>query len=155
MLSAFGVRGDLKIEPLAPDKTFAPGRSVFVGKMEFKVERVRRATRFRYLKLAGIDNREAALNYRGEYLQAPESSLEAPGEDTYYHFQLIGLRVITTGGEELGEISRIITTGANEVLVVRDGTEELLVPMIEDVVREVDVEGGRMVIEPIPGLLPD
>jgi 16S rRNA processing protein RimM len=46
-----------------------------------------------------------------------------------------------------------MTTGANEVFVLQNGKKELLIPAIEDVVREVDVEGGRMVIEPIPGLL--
>ena len=153
MLSAFGARGDLKIEPLAPDNVFAPGRSVFTGQIERKIERVRRADRFRHVKFVGVDNREQAAELRGLYLQAPESSLHPPGEDTYYHYQLIGLLVVTTSGEELGEITDIVTTGANEVFVVRGPRRELLIPAIEDVVREVDVGGGRMVIEPIPGLL--
>ena len=155
MLSAFGVRGELKIEPLAPDNVFAPGRTVFTGQTERKIERVRRADRFRHVKFAGIDNREQAAELCGLYLQAPESTLEPPGDDTYYHFQLIGLHVITTSGENLGEITDIITTGANEVFAVRGPRGELLIPSIEDVVRKVDVGGGLMVIEPIPGLLPD
>ena len=153
MLSAFGVRGDLKIEPLAPDNVFAPGRTVFTGQTERKIERVRRADRFRHLKFVDIDNREQAAELRGLYLLAPESSLDPPDDDTFYHFQLIGLRVVTTSGEDLGEITDIMTTGANEVFVLQNGKKELLIPAIEDVVREVDVEGGRMVIEPIPGLL--
>ncbi len=155
MLSAFGVRGDLKIEPLGPDTVFHPGRSVFTGDTERKIERVRRADRFRHVKFVGVDNREQAAELRGLYLQAPESSLDPPGDGTFYHFQLIGLRVVTTSGDDLGEITDIITTGANEVFVVREKRRELLIPAIEDVVREVDVEGGRMVIEAIPGLLPD
>ena len=154
MLSAFGVRGDLKIEPMAPDNVFAPGRSVFTGETERKIERVRRADRFRHVKFVGVDSREAAAELRGLYLQAPQTSLDPPGEDTYYHYQLIGLRVVTTSGEELGKITDIITTGANDVFVVGAGKTELLIPGIEDAVRGVDVEGGRMVVEPIPGLLP-
>jgi len=155
VLSAFGVRGDLKVEPLAPDKILAAGRTVYIGETKYTIERKQRRASFLYLKLTGIDNRERALEERGRYLQAPESSLDPPGDDTYYHYQLIGLRVVTTSGEELGEVSDIITTGANEVFVVRGPRGELLIPGIEDVVREVDVEGCRMVIEPIPGLLPE
>jgi 16S rRNA processing protein RimM len=147
------VRGDLKVEPLAPSPTFKPGRTAFLDQTEYTIERSRSAARILYLKLAGIDDRERAAEERGRYLQVPETALDPPGDDTYYWFQLIGLRVVSTAGEELGEITEIITTGSNEVFVVRGPRGELLIPAIEDVVREVDVEGGRMVIEPIPGLL--
>jgi 16S rRNA processing protein RimM len=83
----------------------------------------------------------------------PETALDPPGDDTYYWFQLIGLRVVTTAGEELGEIAEIITTGSNEVFVVRGPRGELLIPAIEDVVQEVDIAGGRILIDPITGLL--
>jgi 16S rRNA processing protein RimM len=155
VLSAFGVRGDFKIEPLAPDQILAAGRAVCIGQEQYAIERSRRRAGFLYLKLAGINDREHALKERGRYLQAPESSLGPPGEDTFYHYQLIGLRVVTTSGEELGEITDIITTGANEVFVARGKRGELLIPAIEDVVRQVDVEDGRLLIEPIPGLLPE
>jgi len=92
---------------------------------------------------------------RGLYLQAPESSLDPPGDDAFYHYQLIGLHAVTTSGEDLGAITDIIATGANGVFVVRGPRGELLIPAIEDVVQEVDVKGGRMLIEPILGLLPD
>ncbi len=149
------MRGDLKVEPLAPPAAFKPGRTVFLGDTEYNIERSRRAARVLHIKLAGIDNRERAAEERGRHLQVPEAALDPPGEDTYYWFQLIGLRVRTTAGEELGEIADIITTGSNEVFVVRGPRGELLIPAIEDVVREVDLAAGQLVIEPIPGLLPD
>jgi 16S rRNA processing protein RimM len=147
------VHGDVKIEPLAPDNLLAAGRTVYIGPTAYKIERSRRRERHLYLKLAGIDDPETAVALRGRYLQAPESSLEPPGEDTYYHYQLIGLHVITTSGEELGVVKEILATGANDVFVVRGPEREVLIPSIGDVVREVDIEGGRIVIEPIPGLL--
>ena len=147
------MRGDLKVEPLAPPPAFKPGRTVFLDQTEYTIERSRRAARMLYLKLAGIDDRERAAEERGRYLQVPETALDPPGEDTYYWFQLIGLRVVTTAGEELGEITEIITTGSNEVFVVRGPRGELLIPAIEDVVQEVDIPGGRILIDPIPGLL--
>jgi 16S rRNA processing protein RimM len=153
VLGAWGVRGDLKVEPLAPPAAFKPGRTVHLGETEYTIERSRRTERLLYLKLSGINDRERVADERGRYLQVPEAALDPPGEDTYYWYQLIGLHVVSTAGEELGRISEIITTGSNDVFVVRGPRGELLIPAIEDVVREVDIPAARMLIEPIPGLL--
>ena len=155
VLGAWGVRGDLKVEPLAPPATFKPGHAVYLAGTEYPIERSRRTERLLYLKLTGIDDRERAADERGRYLQVPEAALDPPGEDTYYWYQLIGLHVVSTTGEELGEISEIITTGGNDVFVVRGPRGELLIPAIDDVVQEIDIAAARMLIAPIPGLLPD
>ena len=153
MLGAWGVRGDLKVEPLAPPAAFKPGRIVYLDTTEYTIERSRRTARVLYLKLSGIDDRERAADERGHYIQVTEAALDPPGEDTYYWYQLIGLRVVSTAGEELGLISEIITTGSNDVFVVRGPRGELLIPAIDDVVQKVDITTSRMLIEPIPGLL--
>ena len=147
------MRGDLKVEPLAPPAVFKPGRTAYLGGTEYTIERSRRTERLLYLKLSGIDDRERAADERGRYLQVPEAALDPPGDDTYYWFQLIGMSVVSTTGEELGLISEIIITGSNDVFVVSGSQGELLIPAIDDVVREVDIADGRMLIEPIPGLL--
>jgi 16S rRNA processing protein RimM len=153
VLGAWGVRGDLKVEPLAPPPAFTPGRTVYLCETEYTIERSRRTERLIYLKLSGIDDRERAADERGRYLHVPEAALDPPGEDTYYWYQLIGLHVVSTAGEELGQITEIITTGSNDVFVVRGPRGELLIPAIDDVVQEVDIPAARMLIEPIPGLL--
>lgn len=129
------------------------GRTVYLNAVPRKIERSRPHDRVFHLKLAGITNREDANDLRGLYLEVPEGELPPPGEGTYYQYQLVGLRVVTTTGEDLGEIAEIISTPGNDVFVVRGGPKEVLVPGVEDVVVEVDVRGGRMVIEPVPGLL--
>jgi len=60
---------------------------------------------------------------------------------------------VTSGGDRLGTVDHLIPTGSNEVLVVRDGAREHLIPVIADVVREVDLADRKIVIEPIEGLL--
>ena len=60
---------------------------------------------------------------------------------------------VTNSGERLGTVERSFSTGANEVLVVQDGPREVLIPMIADVVRSIDLAEHRVVIDPIPGLL--
>jgi 16S rRNA processing protein RimM len=71
----------------------------------------------------------------------------------YYHDQLIGLPVKTTGGEFIGTISDILTGPANDNLVVRSEKGEILIPIIEDIIRSVEPEAGRVTIEPMQGLL--
>jgi 16S rRNA processing protein RimM len=72
----------------------------------------------------------------------------------YFHHQIIGLGVWTAEGDELGSVEEILETGANDVYLVRraDGGEVLL-PAIRDVIQEIDIEHGRMVVRLIPGLL--
>lgn len=105
------------------------------------------------LSVRGIDSIEAATPLVGHALALPEDELPAPEANEYYVYQLEGLAVVTEGGEPLGTVERSFSNGANEVLVVRDGTREHLIPLIADVVRTVDVPGRRIVIDPIPGLL--
>jgi 16S rRNA processing protein RimM len=79
--------------------------------------------------------------------------LPAPEEDEYYHYQLIGLRVVDVGGTDLGAISAILETGSNDVyVVVREG-REILVPGIHEVVRGVDLEAGCMYVDLPEGLV--
>ena len=74
-------------------------------------------------------------------------------EDHYYHFQLVGLEVRTTGGEYLGIISEVLSGQSNDTYVVHGTDGELLIPAIEDVIKLVDLAQGYMKIEPIAGLL--
>jgi len=101
----------------------------------------------------GISTIETATPLVGLLLSVTEEDLPAPAPNEYYVYQLEGLEVLTVTGERLGRVASLIPTGSNEVLVVRDGGREHLIPVIADVVRAVDLEAGRVVIEPIAGLL--
>ena len=154
VLSAWGLRGHLNIEPLAQPSLFQKGRRVCLAGEVRTVESFRASGRHARLKLEGVDDSDAAIACRDEYLLLPESDLPAPDEGQYYRFQLIGLRVITTEGEDLGEIADVFATAANDVFVVRGPRGEILVPAIEDIVHEISTAERRVTIEVIPGLLP-
>ena len=154
VLAPFGVRGEFKVEPLAPPQTFARGRSVTLRASVRKIESSRRHKGAVLLRLAGIDTPEDVAAFRGEYLQVPEGDLAALDEGEYYRYELIGLRVVSTEGEELGEIAEVLERPANDVFVVRGPKGEALIPAVDEIVREVDVEGGVVTIEVVPGLLP-
>ena len=103
-------------------------------------------------KLAGVDDREAALALRGAYLQVPIDEAVSLPEGRYYWHQIIGLSVETGEGRTLGTISDILETGSNDVYVVRRDGGELLVPALKTVIRRVDLSAGRMVVDLPPGL---
>lgn len=105
------------------------------------------------LRVAGIDTIEAATPLVGHVLAIAEDDLPAPDTGEFYVFQLEGLDVVTDQGTRLGTVDGSFATGASEVLVVKDGDREYLIPVIADIVRSIDVAGGRVVIDPIEGLL--
>ena len=79
----------------------------------------------------------------GAELAVPRSELPEPGPDSYYAFELIGLAVVDESGRELGRVVTVHTGLANDNLELDDGT---LIPLIEDAIREIDVESERIVV---------
>ena len=151
-----GVKGEVKAQILSdfPER-FARLRVVFVGdkltSREVLSSRVRK--RMVYLRLKGCDTVEAAEELRGQIVRIPVSEAVPLPEDHYYWHQIIDLEVWTTGGEYVGKIVDILERPANDVYVVEGERGEVLLPAIEDVVKRVDLENRRMIIEPLPGLL--
>ncbi len=98
-------------------------------------------------KLRGTDDRDAALEWVGAEIGVPRSALPElpPGE--YYRRDLEGLDVVATSGEHLGRVDHLLETGAHDVLVL-DGDARRLIPFaLGRIVREVDLEGGRIVVD--------
>ncbi len=105
------------------------------------------------LQIRGIGSIDEATRVVGTTLAVAETDLPAPAPGEFYVYQLEGLDVVTKAGAHLGTIDRSFSTGANEVLVVRGDDREYLIPVIADVVQAIDLAGGRVVIDPIDGLL--
>ena len=100
-----------------------------------------------------VDSRDKAEKISKSEIFQKVSRLPLPEEDEFYWFELRGLKVVTGRGEPLGRVHSIIETGAGDVLVVRDENMEILVPMVDGVVRKVDLEAGECIVELPPGLL--
>jgi 16S rRNA processing protein RimM len=114
---------------------------------ETTVEATRVAGKHLIAKLSGCDDRDQAFGLIGTDIMIPRSALPpcAPGE--YYWADLVGLSVVTTAGVELGRVLRLVATGANDVLVL-DGGEEQMIPFVQgSVVTSVDLEAGRIVVD--------
>lgn len=99
-------------------------------------------------QLPGVDDRDQAQAWVGSDIWVPRSALPPPAPGEFYWADLEGLAVRTTEGVSLGTVSHLFSTGANDVLVAKDGERERLIPfVIGDYVKEVDLDGGRVVVD--------
>ena len=165
---AHGIRGEVSVEPRTdePELRFAPGA---VLATEAPRNAPAGASRPQSLTVAGarwhqhrllvtfeeLRDRTAAETARGLVLVAevPEDARPEDPEEFYDH-QLLGLRVVTTDGRDVGELHEVVHGSAQDLLVVRlDSGAEALVPFVAALVPEVDVDGGRVVVADRPGLL--
>jgi 16S rRNA processing protein RimM len=153
--SPWGVRGHVKVTPLTHNpERLAVGSRVLVAGVPRKIKDVKSPRGFPCILFEGITSTDAANRLRDALIEIDEEELPALPEGEYYVHDLIGLRVLTTTGEELGTLDDVLETGANDVyLVKRPGQKDLLVPVIDDVVLSVDLEAGTVTIEVIPGLI--
>ena len=105
------------------------------------------------LRLHDLENPAAARALAGEWLFAPIDPADALEPDEYYHYQLVGLSVVTDEGENLGTIQEILVTGSNDVYVVKPAAgPEILLPAIAQVVKEIDLQSGAMLVHLLDGL---
>ncbi|HLJ63213.1 MAG TPA: ribosome maturation factor RimM [Stellaceae bacterium] len=104
--------------------------------------------------VTGINDRNEAETLKGIRLYADRDALPPPQPEEFYHADLIGLEAVTRGGEPIGEVRAVHDFGAGDTLEVerREGGA-VMVPFTRAVVPEIDIEGGRLVIEPPLGLL--
>jgi len=149
-----GNRGQLKVKVLTDfPQRFAPNATIYVNRKPMTIDNTIWHKGMAIIEVHTIDSLEDAERLRGKMVEIPESQVKPLPEGQYYHFQLIGLEVWTTTEKLLGEITDILTAESNDNYVVSGDKGEILIPAIEDVVKSVDLNRGRMVIEPLDGLL--
>lgn len=160
-----GVRGELVVEVRTdfPEERFAPssrlvarpGRGGDVADREVTVEAARNHSGRLLVRLAGVTDRDTADELRGMLLLADSDSRpEMPDPDEFHDHELVGLRVLDTAGEYVGEVTEVLHTAGGELLDIRlTGGGEALVPFVSAIVPEIDPDAGTCVIDPPEGLL--
>ena len=152
---AHGLKGALKVRPLTDYPEHLPElKSVMLESdgCEVGVRQIAwaRVTGGRaVMKIEGVDDRAAAQAMLGARLKIRRSQAAALPPGHYQVADIIGLRVTTGAGDDLGEITEVIRAPAHDVYV----TARAMIPAVKEIVREIDLERGVMVIEPIPGLI--
>jgi len=151
-------RGELRVRPFNPDSTtLRPGSLVVLrhGQNcdERRVTAVRRHKHYLLVTLHGCDSMTAAEALKGHEVCVPDTELPEIGPDEIYHYELLGMTVVTTTGDALGTVAEVMRTPSNDICVVRAAEREHLIPLVESIVTEIDRVGRRLVIDPLPGLL--
>lgn len=157
VLSAHGVRGELKCRIVTdfPQQRFKRGNTVVIRGERHVIQSARIQGSTVLLRLEDLGDRTAAQTLRGADVEVPTGAAVTLPRGQFYWHQVIGLRVEDARTHELlGQVADIIETGANDVYIVKGERGEILVPAIKDVVKKIDPQEGRMLIEPLPGMLP-
>ena len=113
---------------------------------ELKLTEVRFSKGFFYLKFEGLNSPEQVSFLINQELFVREEDLPPLENDEYYDYQLIGLHVVNHSGELIGTVSQVIHTGVNDIIVVK-GKEEILVPMVEGLISEIDLKNSLITID--------
>lgn len=158
-----GVRGELVVEVRtdSPELRFTEGAVLGLRRRgasrseTFTITAARPHSGRLLLRAAGVDTRESAEALRGALLEIGADELEETEDPEEFHDdELRGLRVVRTTGVDVGVVHDVIHAPSSEILVIRRGGErEELVPFVAEVVPEVDLEQGRLVVDPPEGLL--
>lgn len=164
IVNTHGIRGEVRVITISDfkEERYQPGNRLFFFKdhqqqegKELIVATHRLHKQFDLLSFEHHDSIDAVESYKGGFLKVPASDRKPlpPGE--YYFDQIIGCQVFTETGRNLGCVVTILTPGANDVWVVEPavGKKEILIPYIDDVVKEVDVVNRKIIIHLLEGLI--
>jgi 16S rRNA processing protein RimM len=159
VIAAHGLRGEVKAVPLSDSpERLKEIRSIFVlkdgpgGAERFEIASVRESGRMWLVKLNGVDDRTGAESLRGAWLSVPLSERRIPPEGAYYSDQLAGMRVETDTGVAVGTVSDVLRAGGRDLLAVDREGREILIPMVKELIKRVDLDSGKVVIDSIEGL---
>ncbi|OZM58579.1 ribosome maturation factor RimM [Lottiidibacillus patelloidae] len=158
-----GIKGEVRVIASTdfPEERFAKGNVLYIDhaelqeKLEVKVATHRKHKNFDLISFVGYSSINDVERFKGGILQVNEDQLIdlSEHENEFYYHEIIGCLVKTVDGEQLGEVKEILSPGANDVWVVkRKGKNDLLLPYIEDVVKEINIEEKEIIVELLEGL---
>jgi len=151
IVNTHGIRGEVKVAPWCDDPYMFCDLSYFYANGEkHEISRARVHKNSVIVQLDGVDNIDAAQAMRNKIITIEREVLGELDEGVYYICDLIGVSVFDEAGKPFGEIEDVIKTGSNDVYSLSSG---VLVPVLKDVILEVDIEGKRMVVRLPEGLL--
>lgn len=162
IVNTHGLKGEVKVLPLTDNiDRFEKLESVFIENENSptQIERVWYKKGFVMLKFKPYDDINDVIKLKDKYIVIDERDAIKLPEDSYFIYQIIGINVYCSDGRELGEIVDVLQPGGNDVYVVhnkvssKDSKKEYLIPAIKEVVKFIDIENKKMIIEPIEGLI--
>lgn len=157
VVNTHGIRGELKIQPWCDDPIIFNELDYFyIGGEKFDIKGCRLHKNCVLAAVSGINDINAAELLRNKIVTVEREALGELPEGTYYIADLLGLIVKTDDGRVLGEIEDVIATGSNDVYQVRrEGKKPALIPVTDEVVKDVNIDGGYVTVTLMKGLIDD
>jgi len=152
-----GLKGEMVVVPFTDDpQRFLDMEKVTVAKDEvcrqFPVEKAREFKGKVLLKLKEVESPEEAKKLVGGFIEIEEDQLVRLPQGSYFIFDIVGLEVVTTTGERIGTVKEVISLPANDLYLVEGDEKLYLIPAVKQVVKGIDLEEKRMIIQPMEGL---
>lgn len=157
IVNSYGIKGYLKVVALVDNKElFETFKTLYIKSKQtnrtLEVQNVKYSKDLVLLKVVGIETIEEALKLKNEYLLAKREDITLE-EGAHFIVDLIGLEVVTDKGEILGTLTEVLQPGANDVYVVKKDGKEILLPVIPDVVKSIDMDNKKIVVHLLNGLI--
>jgi len=159
VVSTQGNKGEVNVLPLTDSiDRFKNLANVFLrnknGQTVVNIEKIRIQKDMVVLKLKDIENIEEAKTIVGSFLEVERKNAVKLPKDTYFIFEIIGLEVYNENNVFLGKVENVISTGSNDIYIVKDKNEkELFIPAIREVVKDINLEKKRITINIVDGLI--
>ncbi|MDR3563837.1 MAG: ribosome maturation factor RimM [Negativicutes bacterium] len=150
IVAPHGVRGDVRVTPLTdfPERFHQLKKVQLDDGRVLQVAEVRTNNRQFIVKFTGLDDRTTVEALKGKLLKVTREELVKLPEGHFYIFDIIGLQVYDEAGVCLGAVTDVLSTGSNDVYITeQEGQKPLLIPAIKDVVKTIDMAGGRMIVK--------
>ena len=159
IVNTFGIKGMVKVKPFTDNiERFNNLEKIYIknksGQTEYKIQEVKYHKNMVLIKFEGIENPEQADLLRNSYLIVDRETEEPLEAGRYYIVDMIGLDVFTDDNEYLGKLEDIYNTGSNDIYVVKNKLgKQVLLPAIEDVIKNIDMDNKKVIVHLIPGLV--
>ena len=159
IVNTFGIKGFVKIFPFTDDmERFEELRSVLVVKqkqlIEMEIEEVKYHKNLVLVKFKGIEDINMAEKYKGCYIKIKRKDARTLPKDTYFIADLIGISVYDDAGNLLGKVDDIFNNKSHDIYVIKDDLgKQILLPSTKEVIKDVDVDNGKIVVHLIDGLV--
>lgn len=149
IVNTHGLKGEVKVIPLTDDpKRYNDLEFVLIDGVERKIQGVKYKKDRVIVKVEGINSIEEAEKYKNKYMEIPREYAVPLEEDSYYIADIIGCTVYDTNGKDLGKIFDVIQTKNNDVYWIKK-PKELLIPVLLEIVTDIDVENKKITIKPV------
>jgi 16S rRNA processing protein RimM len=158
IVNTHGINGDVKVYPLTDDvKRFSKLKEAYIeskGEMtKYMVESVKYQKNMVILKLKGVDTMNEAEKLRQLYLKVGRWDAVKLPKDTFFICDIVDSEVFDIEGKLLGKLTDVLETGSNDVYVVKTEGKDLLIPALKSVVKEIDLQSKKIVVELPEGLI--